>query len=484
MKMQERVWVGLAACTMLSVLGCAKPSASAPAAASASAGASSPEPAAAPAKSAWPDKFALFGEVLTPVKTPPFVARLAHIPEGWLGLLDIPGQGAKALPLQVVEKDAFLVFSLAPVDAHWTIGHGEGGQLTCTFKQKEVDIGCQVRQLSEPEVIAELTPKRPQTPAAPFPYETREVSYDNVAGPVRLAGTLTVPQGTGPFPVAIFVSGSGAQDRDETVMGHKPFWVLADHLARHGIASLRVDDRGIGGSTASGVAATSEDFAGDVRAGIAFLKTQPSVDVKRIGLLGHSEGALVTAMVAAKDPQLAFIVLLAPPTVSGAALLVAQSGTLLRASGAPAEVVAQAESRQREINDVVLKEPDDTEARNKLEVLLEPRDPSRAQIPLLLSPWFRFFLKHDVQADLAKIRAPVLGVFGERDVQVPYPLNRDELEKALKKTKHKRDQVASFPELNHLLQPASTGLPDEYSVIEITIAPQVLELVTTWITNL
>jgi pimeloyl-ACP methyl ester carboxylesterase len=431
----------------------------------------------------WPDQLALLGEVLTQVKTPPFLARLARSEEGWIGRLDIPGQAADGLPIDVVQKEEQLVFSLAAVDAHWTLGHDEKGALTCTFKQRGVDLACQVRALTEPELVAELTPKRPQTPSAPYPYEAREVSYDNVAGPVRLAGTLTVPPGEGPFPVAILISGSGLQDRDETVMGHKPFWVLADSLARHGIAALRVDDRGIGGSTMAG-APTSEDFAGDVRAGIAFLKTQKGIDPKRIGLVGHSEGALVGAMVAAKDPQLAFVVLLAPPAVSGADLLVAQSGALLRAAGAPEQAIAEAQSRQREVVDVVLKESDDNEARNKLEVLLEPRDPARAQIPLLLSPWFRFFLKHDVQADLSKIRAPVLAVFGERDVQIPYSLNQEQLAKALKKTKHKHDKVASFPELNHLLQPAGTGLPDEYSTIETTISPEVLELVNSWITGL
>ncbi len=475
--------MSLATCTVLaSALGCAKPSAPAPKHATAAPMPEAAEPAPAP-KSNWPDVLALAGEVLTPVKTPPFLVRLVRRPEGFVGVLDIPGQAAQGLPLKVVEQAEKLVLSLDEVDAHWTIGQDGRGAFTCAFRQREVDIGCEVRQLTDPEVTAALTPKRPQTPSPPFPYEAREVSYENVGGGVRLAGTLTVPEGAGPFPVALLISGSGAQDRDESLMGHKPFWVIADHLGRHGIAALRVDDRGVGGSTIAG-AATSQDFAGDVRAGIAFLKTQPGIDPKRIGLLGHSEGALVAAIVASNDPQLAFVVLLAPPAVSGADLLVAQSGALLRASGAPDDVIAQAQSRQREVNDVVLKEPDDQEARTKLEILLEPRDPSRAQIPLLLTPWFRFFLKHDVQADLARIRSPILAVFGERDVQVPYPLNRKELEKALKKTKHKRDQVLSFPELNHLFQPAGTGLPDEYAVIETTISQQVLEGVTNWLTSL
>ncbi len=339
--------------------------------------------------------------------------------------------------------------------------------------------------------------RRPQTPRPPFPYREEPLAYANQAGGVTLAGTLTLPPGAGPFPVVVLISGSGAQDRDETIMEHKPFLVLADHLTRRGIAVLRVDDRGVGGSSGKVASSTSEDFAGDVLAGVATLKSRPDIDPKSIGLIGHSEGGIIAPLVAARSSDVAFIVLMAGTGLPGDEILTSQLGLILKAMGADPEKVDQKVRTQRRVLAAIKSEKDGLKAKEAVQsILQETRDslpePQReefdkekgaidAQLDRLDSPWIRFFLSFDPRSTLAQVRCPVLAVNGANDVQVAPRANLEAIEKALRSGGNDRITIKELPRLNHLFQTSETGLPAEYARIEETIAPAALALIGDWI---
>ena len=263
------------------------------------------------------------------------------------------------------------------------------------------------------------------------------MTYTNEPGKTTLAGELTIPEGSGPFPAVILISGSGAQDRDETLMGHKPFFVLADALSRRGIAVLRVDDRGVGGSTGSTMQATMEDSAGDVIAGLEFLKGRREIDKTKLGLIGHSEGGVIAPIVATKSMDVAFIVLMAGTGLPGDQIITLQTRLIAKSTGA---------------NDDEIK-----------------------------SPWLQYFLRHDPRPVLEKVKCPVLALVGEKDLQVPPKENLAAIETALKQGGNTVSTVKELPGLNHLFQNAKTGGIGEYSEIEETIAPSALTLIGDWI---
>lgn len=324
---------------------------------------------------------------------------------------------------------------------------------------------------------------RPQTPKPPFPYNVEEVEYGNAAQPgLRLAGTLTTPRGAGPFPAVLLITGSGAQDRDETLYHHKPFAVLADALTRRGIAVLRVDDRGVGRSGAGPPDATTTDFAGDAAAGLVWLRQRRDIDAARIGLLGHSEGAIVAALVASGDPRVAFVVLWAGSGVDGKEIIVDQVRGLAMAQGLP-EIVARANANvQRELLDALLGTADGAAAKSAMNaVLAKYRAPpvDDATVALMDSKWYRGFLKLDPAPALRAIQVPVLALLGGKDTQVSAQLNEAPLRAVL--AGNARATVEVLPGLNHLFQAASTGAPAEYGQIEQTIDPAALDRMVGWI---
>jgi hypothetical protein len=339
------------------------------------------------------------------------------------------------------------------------------------------------------------TLNRPQTPKAPFPYPSDEVEFENAAAKIKLAGTLTLPKGDGPFPAVVLVSGSGPQDRDETLFGHKPFLVLADHFAKNGIACLRYDDRGIGKSKGKFADATTADFATDAHAAVLYLKGQKKIDGKRVGICGHSEGGLIAPLVAAEHPaDVGFIILLAGPGVSGERILFQQAFDFSKLADEKTE-----EKEVREQIDAImpiLKAAKTTdEAKEKLTAALKPfvekekdetkRKAAEAALPgsvaRLADPWTRWFALHDPAPTLEKVTCPVLAVNGEKDVQVKAKDNLEVIESALKKGGNKRFKCVEFKGLNHLFQTCKTGLVSEYGAIEETIAPEVLKTLTEWI---
>ncbi len=406
-----------------------------------------------------------------------------------------PDQGANNIPISSISlKDNVLTFESKVIGAKFTGKKNEKG----TAFEGEFNQGGVKLPLTMTKTDKLTERARPQLPKPPFPYRSEDVTYENKAGRVRLAATLTLPPGAGPFPAVILITGSGAQDRDESLLGHKPFFVLADNLTRRGVAVLRVDDRGVGGSTGSIKTSTSEDFAGDVLAGLDFLKRRKEIDGKKLGLIGHSEGGIIAPIVAARSKDVALIVLLAGTGVPGSQILEAQAQLILKASGSSDSELKTQRNAQKRLIDIITQEKDEKIARSKLataakeirdalsdsdrKALAEsPGGLSDAALDAFNNAWFRYFLTYDPRPTLRRVRCPVLAINGGKDLQVPAKENLAEIEKALKAGGNRKVTTVELPGLNHLFQPCKTGAPSEYGTIETTIAPDALKIVGDWI---
>lgn len=323
--------------------------------------------------------------------------------------------------------------------------------------------------------------RRPQEPQPPLPYAVEEVT---VAGPDgTLAGTLTLPQSPAPVAAVLLVAGSGPTDRDESIAGHKPFLVLADALTRRGIAVLRMDKRGVGKSTGNYAAATSKDFAQDAQAAITYLRTRKEVDARKVGLLGHSEGGLVAPMVAARDPAIAFVVLMAAPGLTGEDILTRQQRIIAAAGGATPNQLDKAEATNRALYRALANAQDDGQMRSHALPLLQaagiPAAQQEAALKEIGGPWFRYFLSYDPEPMLRQVSIPVLAITGDKDTQVTAPENLAVIRAAL--SGNPDTTVLELPGLNHLFQSAKTGLRAEYNEIEETMSPAALAIIGDWI---
>ncbi len=414
--------------------------------------------------------------------------------------IDIPAQGAIGLSLvDVVDTGEKISFTIGPVGAVFSFAPAaDGATAEGKLEQSGMTFPASMEKLSEEE-RASAEAGRPQDPKAPFPYSQWEVRYENPADGASFAGTLTVPEGRGPFPAAILITGSGAQDRDESLLGHRPFAVIADHLSRNGIAVLRSDDRGVGGSSGGKDGPTTIDFAGDVAAAAKYLKEFKTIDQDGIGLIGHSEGGLIAPMVAASQPDIAFAVLLAGPGVNGKEILREQVQALAVAAGAPEAIAAeQAEQQQAILAKIVNGESDaaiETSIREVVTAQIEAQGMAetmsdegielavKAQLAALTNPWMRAFLTLEPSESLSETTCPVLALNGSLDTQVLAWQNLPAIEKALKRAGNKDVTIKEMPGLNHLFQHATTGGFAEYAQIDETFSPEVLELMTTWITE-
>jgi fermentation-respiration switch protein FrsA (DUF1100 family) len=339
-------------------------------------------------------------------------------------------------------------------------------------------------ELKRVKNAAELERKRPQVPAKPYPYKEEEVTYKNAKADIQLAATITIPPGKGPFPAVLLMSGSGPHDRDETLMGHKPFLVLADHLTRKGIVVLRADKRGVGKSGGNYSLAVMADFASDADAGVAYLKTRPEVDAKRIGLIGHSEGGVEAPMSAVNNRDVAFVVMMAGTGVPGDQLLPEQARLLQQASGKKPEEIEKDLATQREVLTAVKKDKDDATLEKDMRAILAGKVPEAQmdmQIKTVSSPWFRDLLTYDPAPTLTKLTCPVLVLNGEKDLQVPPSQNLPPIRKALEAGGNKNFEIIELPGLNHLFQTAKTGGIGEYAEIEETMSPAAMEKISSWV---
>lgn len=327
--------------------------------------------------------------------------------------------------------------------------------------------------------------RRPQTPQPPFPYVSEEVRFRNPEAGIRLAGTLTLPASAGPVPVVLFISGSGAQDRDNTYFEHKTFWVMADWLARHGIASLRVDDRGTGLSEGRFDTSGLPDHDTDAQAALAYLRSRPEIDTSRIGAIGHSEGAFIAFSLAARK-EVDFIITLAGGGVNGSELLLMQRAALLRASGAKEEFITRYNDAMRRAQEVVLQTADAAACERRLAELFAGSDLA-GQAPAITKQLYNTgkieLLKYDPEWDFPEITCPVLALNGDKDCQVPVA-NLAFIEKGITENGNRSVTVIAYPGLNHMFQTAVSGLPVEYSDLEETVSPKVLEDMLAWIKRL
>lgn len=328
---------------------------------------------------------------------------------------------------------------------------------------------------------SELVRKRPQEPKPPYPYEVEEVVFRNEDAGINLAGTLTLPSGGGTYPAVVLVTGSGPQDRDETLMGHKPFWVIADYLTRNGIAVLRYDERGVAASEGDFGTATIADFASDALCAVDYLRTRDKVRVDRVGLIGHSEGGCSAFMLASQG-QLDFIVSLAGPGISGSEVISTQQEAFMRASGTPDFMIRGYVDLNNRIKDAAVRIEDREELRDSVSVIISgtPIESNLDKIVAeLSSPVIRSWLAYDPADYYSGIKCPVLALNGEKDLQVLHGVNLAGIRQGLA---HNPDVVIrSYPDLNHLFQHAVTGLPAEYMEIEETVNVQVLKDISDWI---
>lgn len=438
----------------------------------------------------------LLGNWLGPIELPTggrlkVALRVEEVDGKRQAFFDSIDQDARGIPITAISVEGEVVrFEVKSIAGSFEgTFEADRSRIKGTWKQSVLSLPLTLEKV---EVIEALN--RPQHPEPPFPYRVEEVTFANEQAGITLAGTLTIPEGEGPFPASVLVSGSGPQDRDETILGHKPFLVIADHLTKHGVAVLRFDDRGVGKSEGEFATATSEDFATDAGAAVRFLKGRTEIDPGKVGIIGHSEGGMIGPMVAAEEPgEIAFLVLLAGTGVNGQEIILHQTALITRAAGLPDAEVDRQVKELKELTDRILSgdaDARDTEALAQAVLATEDAeapaadaaDGMRAEaLSEMESPWFRFFLTHEPRPVLRRVECPVLALFGENDLQVDPAQNAPEIEAALREAGHERSEVEVLPGLNHLFQTAGTGSPTEYGAIEETIAPELLDRVAGWV---
>jgi hypothetical protein len=411
--------------------------------------------------------------------------------------LDSPDQGVKGIAVNEVTLDGKKITAkLAIINGSYT-GQlcDDGTTLTGSWTQAG---NTTILDLKKIDKVSEL--KRPQEPKRPFPYNEEDVTIENKKAGVTLAGTLTWPKEGKNFPVLVFVTGSGPQNRDEELLGHKPFLVISDYLARHGIASLRYDDRGIAKSTGSFAAGTTLDFADDALAAVAYLKTRKEINPEKIGVIGHSEGGLIAPIVASQSNAVAFIIMLAGTGVPGDEIINEQSTLIMRASGVGEADIRQSIDFNKTLFAIIREKLDSAATTAKLDAATDAfvaglPDSLRAnsdysaaalkpKVKQMMSPWMHTFLMLDPRPYLRKVHCPVLVMNGSKDLQVPPYQNIPEIKKALDEAGNRQVVVKELPGLNHLFQTAKTGSPNEYAAIEETIAPEALETILAFLVSL
>lgn len=416
-----------------------------------------------------------------------------HLPANGNTTMDSPDQGAMNIPA-VLEKynGDSLVIAVSSISGYYRGKiQAADSSIQGQWVQRGMPFPLVLRKRSQATGLL-----RPQNPKEPFPYGVTEVTFPSMHGGHSLAGTLTLPPGSGPFPAVILISGSGPQDRDETLMGHKPFWVIADYLTRKGIAVLRFDDRGIGKSGGQFEGASAYDFAEDVKGAIAFLRNQGNILPGKIGLIGHSEGGMVAQMICAKDRKLAFMVSMAGPGVPCKDLLIRQSQDIYRASGYTDEASLRRYGEYLSgLYEIIIRNGSSEKTLYLLQMYIQgwlPRfstseqrlfqinaDVTSPAMKELTGNWFVRFIRFDPGDYIPRIQCPVLAINGAKDVQVAAGPNlkgyTDQVKDKAKLT------TREYSELNHLFQHCSSGLPAEYGKITETISEEVLKDMGEWI---
>ena len=408
--------------------------------------------------------------------------------------LDSPDQGAMGIPTESTTINNDSVRIEIPIIKGYYVGKifYDEMKIVGKWNQAGSSFDLDVKKVDKLE-----KPNRPQEPNEPYPYNSEEVLFENEKDNVVLAGTLTFPKEGSNFPAVVMITGSGGQDRNEELLGHKPFLVISDYLTRNGIAVLRFDDRGIAQSTGDHSKATSEDFANDVLAAVQFLKERKEIDKTKIGLIGHSEGGMIAPLAAIQSDDVSFIILMAGPGIPGDSILYLQGALIQRAEGESEEKIKKSVELQRSIFKMVINSTDDEKLNKDLrdkfyeeypnmteEEKKEIGDPEvylDMQIKTITSPWFKYFLKFDPAPVLEKVKCAVLAINGENDLQVPPRENLSAIKSALERSGNNNFEVVELKRLNHLFQSSETGRISEYGQLEETISPLALQTMLDWI---
>lgn len=421
------------------------------------------------------------GNIELPANKLPFVLHITKDNNQYKATSDSPDQGVYGIELQEIRfennklylKDARMFMTY---EGELTSGNAING----AFAQ-----GGQSFKLNFTK--GEFKRNRPQEPQPPFSYKTEDVTFENKEAKIKLAGTLTMPKGKGKFPALVLVTGSGAQDRNEEVLGHKSFLVIADYLTKNGYAVLRYDDRGVAASEGDFESATTFDFANDAKSAVDYLKTIKEIDSKKIGILGHSEGGMIAQIIAAERKDLPFIISLAGPGIAIDELMLIQKYEIEKANGLSNEVLEANQTLFRKIYEIIKKNPSNDIAKQEIKSFLKS-DPTYKELTekqinefgsVTDSNWFATFIRYNPEDNLKKINAKALVLNGEKDVQVIAKENLEGWRKGLQNNKNVT--IKTYPNLNHLFQSATTGMPNEYGEIETTIEPFVLEDITKWL---
>ncbi len=403
--------------------------------------------------------------------------------------MDSPDQNANGIPVTKATQDQDNI----KLDVQAIRGSYEGtiqpGTDSISGKWMQ---GGQTVQLNLKRIIGQsdqIDLIRPQEPQPSYPYQVDSVIFENSVDHVKLGGTLTYPSGKGPFPVLVMISGSGAQDRDENFMGHKPFLVIADYLTMHGYAVLRYDDRGVGASEGTMEGATTLDLSNDALAAVDYLSGKKMIDSRHIGLIGHSEGGVQAILLAKRDKKIKALVLLATPSLPGRDISVEQIENISRARGASQASIdknVEVQKRILVLRDVKL---DSMQIISRAKEILRQElpqlsDSQRSEMAVnildqLMNPWARFYMSYNPRPDLAKLRIPVLALYGSKDLQVSAKTNAAAAQKAL--APDDQSKIETIEGLNHLFQEANTGLPSEYSQIQQTFSPKALVIIGKWL---
>ena len=403
--------------------------------------------------------------------------------------MDSPDQGAMGLPTKSTTfKSDTLYIDASNIGMAYK-GALMGDSISGNFMQNGFKIPLVLRKVEKPVM------NRPQTPKAPFPYIVEEITFPNKKDKINLSATLTMPKDCKNPPVVILIAGSGPNDRNEEVFGHKPFHVLADYLTRNGIAVLRYDKRGVGKSQGDFKKALIMDFAADVNSAIDYLLTRKDIDKTKIGLIGHSEGGMIAPMVASASKKVSYAVLMAAPGLKGTDIIYKQFIDGMKEGGMDDESINRVAPHLREM--IAAANYDKTQKTQSvladavgrvwenMPILFKLSNKKdmyvRNQSKALIDDWYRSFLNSEPSVYLKKMNIPVLAINGEKDTQIFAEENLSAIEKALLSGNNKNVTIKRYPELNHLFQHAKTGQVPEYAQIEETISPEVLSDITEWI---
>ncbi|MBB6326071.1 hypothetical protein FHS59_001699 [Algoriphagus iocasae] len=410
---------------------------------------------------------------------------------GYTSKMDSPDQGAFGIPVTATSfENGTLKISITNARIEYKGTLEDEGKIIGVFTQAGQPFPM---NLTKGEVEKEVA-NRPQEPKPPFPYLSEEVKFENPKAGITLAGTLTMPKDGSNFPAVILISGSGAQNRDEELMGHKPFLVLSDFLTRNGIAVLRYDDRGTGESTGKFSTGTSSDFADDAEAAFDYLRTRKEINSEKIGFAGHSEGGIIAPMVAARNADVGFIILMAGTGIPGDQLLLLQQKLLGEAAGMNEnqlaandnisrkafEIIKTSANPERDLSDFMI-ETFRSLPKNQIPNGMTEADFVNAQVNQMTSPWMKYFIQYNPAPTLQKVSCPVLAINGSKDLQVAPKENLEAIKNALDEGGNSDVKIVEIPGLNHLFQESKTGAPSEYQSIEQTFSPMAMEEILNWI---